>query len=200
MLATRRLLYQLYTKMDCIKVPSIPLTVNLPGYAWSPEKPSTQPILVTASIKTNVSLSGATDNLDHTVSYSDLPKLFNEGIDKNWDLCSLAKHFHTIVDKQCSQTAPSGYTASVKIETPKVLLQAANSGVEQHKEESEIFIERIHISTIIGVRPHERKTEQVVLVDVRAVPLPEWDWRFQPVEQAVIDVCSLLFCIPGRTV
>ena len=176
--------------MDTIRVPAIPLTVDLPGYAWSKEKSSKQPILVTATIKTNVALPGATDDLDHTVSYSDLPKVFDKVTAKAWELPPLAKHLHSLVDELCKTSAPKGYSVGIRIEQPKALLHAANAGIEVTDKAPQVFIDQIHITTVIGVREHERKAEQVVLVDVRATPSKSWNWQMQPVEQAVIDVCS----------
>lgn len=174
--------------MDLIRVPSIPLTVDLPGYAWSKEKSSKQPILVTATIKTNVALPGATDDLDHTVSYSDLPKVFEKVTSKAWELRPLARHLHSLVDDLCKTSAPKGYSVGIRIEQPKALLHAANAGI-QLSDRAQVFIDQIHITTVIGVREHERKADQVVLVDVKATPSESWNWQMQPLEQAVIDVC-----------
>jgi len=117
--------------MDTIRVPAIPLLANLPGYAWSPDKASPQPILVTATIKTNVSLAGATDNLDHTISYSDLPKIFTDAVAKppSWQLLSLAQNLHALADKECKATAPPGYQVNLRIEQSKALLHASMKSI-----------------------------------------------------------------------
>ncbi|KAJ9086959.1 trifunctional dihydropteroate synthetase [Entomophthora muscae] len=156
------------------------------GDHWN--RPKLQPITLDIIFFTSIETCGKTDQLVHSVSYSDLAS-------QSIAIAEKGIHFSDLelANKICSAllTAYNGHKVTVCIHKPSGLLHAEVCGIEVSRtstnmiplvedhalsvpasflEEDRVFVEKLRISAIIGIHPWERAAKQMIVFYLTLYP------------------------------
>lgn len=199
---------------DRITLPNALFQALLPQNTWTVSPPpdkthfSLAPLCVSLSFSTSLATAGSSDDVQHTLSYSQLyknaqsvvcdgqqsdVKQFPGGIrqvareiaEKTWEDCPAAS-------KKDKCTA-----LQVTVEQPKSLLQARTLFVQHTRRsattEETVGIKGYRIQTVIGVWKHERHQPQPMELDVYATLQPEATWKADAMLSVIDKVCLYLY-------
>lgn len=206
---------------------------------------SSQAAYLTVTVYTDTSQAGATDDLNYSVSYSDLVKLLRnhltkkaypgkeEGEDTVFTAHTLAEkaaqlilfnydpplpgdndsvevivtlpdallhggklHSHIKRDRQDYTVNSLSPSSSTSFSSPSVTLR----GESYHARQDSLSISEFTISTILGLRDHERLQEQPLIVDIQTWPnfdgiSPDSSmaWCGRTLQETVWKVSRLIF-------
>jgi FolB domain-containing protein len=187
---------------DRILLPNLPLKACLPDYAWSETKSDLklQPVTVSLSVHADLSKAGRTDDLDASVSYSDLSKIaqkhVTEGSSFPGGIRQVAAQLLQAVEDHSFPTFQHAFASSVQVQQTKALFQADSVSVETSQparrpaERTEVLsIHHFRVESLIGVNDFERKSRQPLLLDLDLELAPTAKWQPEQVASLIVDVC-----------
>ncbi|CAF0936671.1 unnamed protein product [Adineta ricciae] len=156
---------------DLISISSLTLKAIVGSDSWG--KAKLQTILLSFSMRTNISAAGKTDHLPYSIHYGTANKIVSEFVEN--------KTFETIEDIAegvCNVLLSEklkGVWIKLRVEKPRELLRAETSGLEIIRSipcdnvksvADSMFVRNLSLLTIIGIHPWERKERQPVLLNM----------------------------------
>lgn len=166
---------------DVVSIRALTLTTRIGHDIWYRDRP--QPVIVSLALYTDISISGATDNVGASIHYGHLTKAISTHITD-----STSDNLVGFVDSlaECC-FAKGGADEKIKIvaELPEALTMAEGVGIEAYRQRypqgsgrvgeidqipgfgDGIFIRNLRVACVIGVNEPERKEKQVVVVNLR---------------------------------
>jgi FolB domain-containing protein len=155
---------------DVIFVDNLQLKCKLGIDRW--EKHRLQPVVISLKLVLDLKQAGLTDQLNDSVSYSDIVKVVSKLVESKryLSLESLAVSILDSISSDCFEKL------SVNVEKPKALLHAKTVGIHMSRSKSDdtnndyIYIKQLCVPTIIGVNSWEREEKQNVIADVTIHP------------------------------
>lgn len=196
------------------------------------KKASSQPAYLTVTVSTDTSKAGATDDLNFSVSYSDLVKSLRNHFTKDTYSSKHTFTAHTLAEKvaqlilfhydpplpgkydsvEVLVTLPDAllhggklrahikrnrqdYTTSSHLYTPSSSPSPTLQAWSHNPHQDSLSIADFTVSTILGLRDHERLQEQPLIVDIQTWPnfegiIPETDmaWCGRTLQETVWKV------------
>jgi FolB domain-containing protein len=186
---------------DSIKLSALPLKACLPDYVWSQNKKELklQPLSVSLEVHANLSKAGKSDDLDASISYSDLTKLAQKLVqeDRKFEggIRQVASELLQAVETHASPVFSRTFASTITVEQQKTLFQADHVAVciaqpaQQPRQRTETFsIRNFRVDSLIGVNDYERKARQPLFIDFEAELVPSADWEPHTVAQLIEGV------------
>jgi FolB domain-containing protein len=186
---------------DSIKLPALPLKACLPDYVWSQNKKELklQTLIVSLEVHANLSKAGKSDDLNASISYSDLTKLAQKLVqeDRKFEggIRQVASELLQAVEAHASPVFDRTFASAVTVEQQKSLFQADHVAVSmsrpalQPRRGTETFsIRNFRVDSLIGVNDYERKARQPLFIDFEAELVPSADWEPHIVAQLIEEV------------
>lgn len=166
---------------DIVSIRALTLTTRIGHDIWYRNRP--QPVIVSLALYTDISKSGATDDVGASIHYGNLTKAVSSHItDSNSDnLVDFVDH----LAECCFFKGGAEEKIKIVAELPEALTMAEGVGIEAYRlrfpEDSArsgevdqipgfgdgIFIRNLRVACVIGVNEPERKEKQVVVVNLR---------------------------------
>lgn len=156
-----------------------------------------QPLLVSVSIPSDLSLPGALDDLSHSLDYSSLcaciqrtaaGKESNKKGEKVWNsIEELAEQLLVSLLRTFPRSASGSGICSMTLNVQLIrrIMNCRGAGVEVFRRGlaktslTSAFLRDLEVDTIIGVRPRERNLKQKVVLNVSLTPNREYmSWGF----------------------
>ena len=166
---------------DVVSIRALTLTTPIGPDIWYRNRP--QPVIVSLALYTDISKSGATDDVGASIHYGNLTKAVSTHItDSTSD--NLVEFVDSLAEC-CFVKGGAGEKIKIVAELPEALTMAEGVGIEAYRQrfpqdsvrEGEIdqipgfgdgfFIRNLRVACIIGVNEPERKEKQVVVVNLR---------------------------------
>lgn len=158
---------------DVIRIKNLSLNVSFKdGTQWQTQDstPISQPVKLSLSVAQDLSKSGETDDLDHTLNYASLASLVAET--GNQTFISLEGLVENVYSRSFDNFAQI-QDMSVRATKTKALLcgkgvtlTSSKSRESQNTEETAFLLEDMELPVILGINPQERIHKQVVRLNV----------------------------------
>ncbi|KAF9485706.1 Dihydropteroate synthase [Pholiota conissans] len=167
---------------DIVRINNLTLPVSLRGGAQWPtiaNKPVEQPIAITLSIFHDISRTASTDELKHSINYSDLTDEVRKAILNRTFTClqDLSRHISTSLPTfSVFKDVIDALEIRIKVSQPKAFLHCKTVAMEHTAkfsiknswtaEDVILVVEDLTCPVIIGVRDYERLETQNVVVNI----------------------------------
>ncbi|KAF8428108.1 Dihydroneopterin aldolase-domain-containing protein [Tirmania nivea] len=166
---------------DIVSIRALTLTTRIGPDIWYRNRP--QPVIVSLTLYTDISKSGATDDVRASIHYGNLTKAVSTHITD-----SASDNLVEFVDSLaecCFLRGGAEERIKIVAELPEALTMAEGVGIEAYRQcysqgsrsKNEIdripgfgdgiFIRNLRVACVIGVNEPERKEKQVVVVNLR---------------------------------
>lgn len=193
---------------DHIKIHGISLTAPVSVSPWPsldpPPKAIPQPILISLGILHDISVAGNSDDLTHSINYSEVSKLaYNSCIgSQSENSVSIVTAFglaDTILEWSLAGISQPIEELTVHLELPKAVLRADSASVYLSRYRSGALANKVKFAinnliahTVVGINPQEREEKQPVHVNVElsraACPERGFHFAFAKLEQTLSRV------------
>lgn len=191
---------------DTIFIRSLLLKVLTGHDAWKRPKP--QPVSVSVSLRSSLALAGATDHLHHSLNYAIISRNITELLEspssrfKSLDDISIK-----VANEVLDESKNGGQWAKIQISCDKALLRAKSLEIiivrQKDHSKNENFIKNVDgisdlikinkliLSTIIGVFTFERREKQNIIIDLE-LEKPKIDYSKFDIHLMINDVTKYI--------
>lgn len=166
---------------DVVSIRALTLTTRIGNDIWYRNRP--QPVIISLGLYTNISKSGAADDVGASIHYGNLTKAASTHITDS--ACDHLVEFVNSLAGCCFLKGGAEEKIKIVAELPEALTMAEGVGIEAYRQRypqdsgrggevdqipgfgDGIFIRNLRVACIIGVNEPERKEKQVVVVNLR---------------------------------